>query len=52
MPTVWIVSVRKGNDYSELMSLVLRKSNYVCLCVDNKKIIDVFGNVVDVVRSY
>ena len=49
-PTVWIVGgVDKGNDYSELMSLVHEKVNaIVCLGVDNKKIIDAFGNVVDV----
>jgi UDP-N-acetylmuramoylalanine--D-glutamate ligase len=51
MPTVWIVGgVDKGNDYNELMSLVREKVKaIVCLGVDNKKIIDVFGNVVDVV---
>ncbi|MBK8600273.1 MAG: UDP-N-acetylmuramoyl-L-alanine--D-glutamate ligase [Flavobacterium sp.] len=49
-PTVWIVGgVDKGNDYSELMSLVHEKVKaIVCLGVDNKKIIDAFGNVVDV----
>lgn len=49
-PTVWIVGgVDKGNDYSELMSLVREKVKAViCLGVDNKKIIDAFGNVVDV----
>ena len=49
-PTVWIVGgVDKGNDYSELMSLVHEKVKaIVCLGVDNKKIIDSFGNVVDV----
>ncbi|MFV8341639.1 UDP-N-acetylmuramoyl-L-alanine--D-glutamate ligase [Flavobacterium sp. XS2P39] len=48
-PTVWIVGgVDKGNDYSELMSLVREKVKaIICLGVDNKKIIDVFGNVVD-----
>ncbi|MFT4983354.1 MAG: UDP-N-acetylmuramoylalanine--D-glutamate ligase [Flavobacterium sp.] len=51
MPTVWIVGgVDKGNDYNELMSLVREKVKaIVCLGVDNKKIIDAFGNVVDVV---
>jgi UDP-N-acetylmuramoylalanine--D-glutamate ligase len=50
MPTVWIVGgVDKGNDYNELMSLVREKVKaIVCLGVDNKKIIDVFGNVVDI----
>ena len=48
-PTVWIVGgVDKGNDYSELMSLVHEKVKaIVCLGVDNKKIIDSFGNIVD-----
>jgi UDP-N-acetylmuramoylalanine--D-glutamate ligase len=50
MPTVWIVGgVDKGNDYNELMSLVREKVKAViCLGVDNKKIIDAFGNVVDI----
>jgi UDP-N-acetylmuramoylalanine--D-glutamate ligase len=49
-PTVWIVGgVDKGNDYSELMALVREKVKaIVCLGVDNKKIIDAFGSVVDV----
>ena len=49
-PTVWIVGgVDKGNDYNELMSLVREKVKAViCLGVDNKKIIDAFGNVVDI----
>jgi UDP-N-acetylmuramoylalanine--D-glutamate ligase len=48
-PTVWIVGgVDKGNDYSELMALVHEKVKaIICLGVDNKKIIDAFGNVVD-----
>lgn len=48
-PTVWIVGgVDKGNDYSELMSLVHEKVKaIICLGVDNKKIIDSFGNIVD-----
>jgi UDP-N-acetylmuramoylalanine--D-glutamate ligase len=48
-PTVWIVGgVDKGNDYSELMSLVHEKVKaIICLGVDNKKIIDAFGNIVD-----
>lgn len=50
MPTVWIVGgVDKGNDYNELMSLVREKVKaIICLGVDNKKIIDAFGNVVDI----
>lgn len=49
-PTVWIVGgVDKGNDYTELMPLVREKVKAViCLGVDNKKIIDAFGDVVDV----
>jgi UDP-N-acetylmuramoylalanine--D-glutamate ligase len=49
-PTVWIVGgVDKGNDYHELMSLVNEKvKGIICLGVDNKKIIEAFGNVVDV----
>jgi UDP-N-acetylmuramoylalanine--D-glutamate ligase len=49
-PTVWIVGgVDKGNDYSELMSLVREKVKaIVCLGVDNRKILDAFDNVVDV----
>ena len=49
-PTVWIVGgVDKGNDYTELMSLVREKVKaIVCLGMDNKKIIDTFGNVVDI----
>jgi UDP-N-acetylmuramoylalanine--D-glutamate ligase len=48
-PVVWIVGgVDKGNDYTELMPLVREKVKaIVCLGVDNKKIIDAFGNVVD-----
>ncbi|MFA9186782.1 UDP-N-acetylmuramoyl-L-alanine--D-glutamate ligase [Flavobacterium magnesitis] len=48
-PTVWIVGgVDKGNDYNELMALVREKVKaIICLGVDNKKIIDAFGNVVD-----
>lgn len=48
-PTVWIVGgVDKGNDYSELMSLVHEKVKaIICLGVDNKKIIEAFGNIVD-----
>ena len=48
-PTVWILGgVDKGNDYSELMPLVYEKVKaIICLGVENKKIIDAFGNVVD-----
>ena len=48
-PTIWIVGgVDKGNDYTELMSLVHEKVKaIICLGVENKKIIEAFGNVVD-----
>jgi UDP-N-acetylmuramoylalanine--D-glutamate ligase len=50
-PTVWIVGgVDKGNDYTELMPLVREKVKaIVCLGVENTKIIEAFGNVVDLV---
>ncbi len=50
VPTVWIVGgVDKGNDYAELMPLVREKvKGIVCLGVDNKKIIDAFADVVDI----
>ena len=49
-PTVWIVGgVDKGNDYSELLPLVNEKVKaIICLGVDNHKIIQAFGNVVDI----
>ena len=48
-PTVWILGgVDKGNDYTELLALVHEKVKaIICLGVDNKKIIDAFVNVVD-----
>lgn len=47
--TVWIVGgVDKGNDYKSLMPLVREKVKaIICLGVDNSKIIEEFGNVVD-----
>ncbi len=47
-PTVWIVGgVDKGNDYSELMSLVKEKVKaIVCLGIDNSKIHEAFDDVV------
>ncbi len=50
-PTVWIVGgVDKGNDYSELMALVREKvKGIVCLGLDNQKILETFGNVVDII---
>lgn len=49
-PTVWIVGGEdKGNDYSELLPLVNEKVKaIICLGVDNQKIINAFGNVVDI----
>ncbi len=48
-PTVWIVGgVDKGNKYEELLPLVNEKVKaIICLGVDNEKIINQFGNVVD-----
>jgi UDP-N-acetylmuramoylalanine--D-glutamate ligase len=48
-PIVWIAGgVDKGNNYSELMPLVREKVKaIICLGVDNKKIVDAFGSVVD-----
>ncbi len=54
-PTVWIVGgVDKGNDYKQLMPLVREKVKaIICLGLDNEKIFDVFGNVVDLmVETY
>ncbi len=50
VPTVWIVGgVDKGNDYNELMPLVREKVKaIICLGIDNKKLIDTFGNVVEI----
>jgi UDP-N-acetylmuramoylalanine--D-glutamate ligase len=49
-PTVWIMGgVDKGNDYDELRPLVFEKVKaIICLGVDNKKIIDSFNNIVDI----
>ena len=48
-PIVWIVGgVDKGNDYSELMPLVREKvKGIICLGTDNSKLMDAFGNVID-----
>ncbi len=50
-PTVWIVGgVDKGNEYGELLPLVNEKVKaIICLGVDNEKIINAFGNVVDTI---
>ena len=49
--TVWIVGgVDKGNDYSELLPLVREKVKaIVCLGVDNKKIIETFNPIIDLI---
>ncbi len=48
-PTVWIVGgVDKGNDYTELLSLVNEKVKaIICLGKDNEKIKSVFRNTVE-----
>jgi UDP-N-acetylmuramoylalanine--D-glutamate ligase len=54
-PTVWIVGgVDKGNDYKEIMPLVREKVKaIICLGLDNSKIKEAFGNVVDLmVETY
>ncbi len=50
-PTIWIVGgVDKGNDYQDLLPLVREKVKaIVCLGLDNKKIIEVFNGVVDII---
>ncbi len=50
-PTVWIVGgVDKGNDYEELLPLVNEKVKaIICLGVDNEKLINAFGNIVDTI---
>ena len=49
--TIWIVGgVDKGNDYNDLLPLVREKVKaIVCLGLDNEKIKNTFGNVVDIV---
>lgn len=50
-PTVWIVGgVDKGNDYLDLMPFVREKVKaIICLGLENQKIIQTFGNVVDLI---
>lgn len=50
-PTVWIVGgVDKGNDYSQLLDLVKEKVKaIVCLGLDNQKIIEEFGEMVEII---
>ena len=49
--TVWIVGgVDKGNDYSELLPLVREKVKaIICLGLNNKKIIDTFSSISDLI---
>lgn len=54
-PVVWIVGgVDKGNEYKELMPLVREKVKaIICLGMNNEKIKETFGNVVDlIVETY
>lgn len=48
-PTIWIVGgVDKGNNYEELFAFVNEKVKaIICLGVDNEKLIDTFGGMVD-----
>jgi UDP-N-acetylmuramoylalanine--D-glutamate ligase len=50
-PTVWIVGgVDKGNDYRELFPFINEKVKaIICLGVDNKKLMETFGSMVDVI---
>jgi len=52
-PIVWIVGgVDKGNDYTELMPMVREKVKaIICLGVDNTKLMETFGNVVEVMEQ-
>lgn len=49
--TVWIVGgVDKGNDYEVLLPLVREKvKGIVCLGIDNHKLLEVFGPVIDII---
>ena len=54
-PTVWLVGgVDKGNDYQSLLPLVREKVKaIICIGLDNTKIKETFGNVVDLlVETY
>ncbi|GAA4813131.1 UDP-N-acetylmuramoyl-L-alanine--D-glutamate ligase [Litoribaculum gwangyangense] len=50
-PTVWIVGgVDKGNNYEELFQFVNEKVKaIICLGVDNEKLFNTFGNMVDII---
>lgn len=49
-PTIWIVGGEdKGNNYKELFPFVNEKVKaIICLGVDNKKLFETFGNMVDI----
>ncbi|RNC84109.1 MAG: UDP-N-acetylmuramoyl-L-alanine--D-glutamate ligase [Winogradskyella sp.] len=50
-PTIWIVGGEdKGNDYKELFPFVNEKVKaIICLGVDNVKLMQTFGNMVDII---
>ncbi len=50
-PTVWIVGgIDKGNNYEELFPFVNEKVKaIICLGVDNEKLFNNFGNMVDII---
>ena len=50
-PTVWIVGgVDKGNNYEELFPFINEKVKaIICLGVDNEKLMQAFGNMVDII---
>ena len=50
-PTVWIVGGEdKGNNYKELFPFVNEKVKaIICLGIDNQKLMDTFGNMVDII---
>ena len=50
-PTIWIVGGEdKGNDYSQLYPFINEKVKaIICLGVDNKKLFESFGSMVDII---
>ena len=50
-PTVWIVGGEdKGNNYEQLFPFINEKVKaIICLGIDNTKLIDTFGNMVDII---
>lgn len=50
-PTIWIVGGEdKGNNYDELFPFVNEKVKaIICLGIDNTKLMDTFGNMVDII---